>query len=143
MTTDARQSNLENLQERLHPRCRLCGRENARGYHLAFTACEDGSVQADVLCGPEHMGYEGRLHGGVVSSLLDSAMTNCLFSHGVRAFTAELKVRYHHPVGIGVPATVRAWREETCSKLHLLKAELVQNGEKKASASAKFMESRG
>lgn len=143
MITDTRQNNLESLQARLHSRCRLCGRENAAGFHLTFTACEDGSVQAGVLCGPEHMGYEDRLHGGVVSSLLDSAMTNCLFSHGVHAFTAELKVRYHHPVRVGVPVIVRAWREARCSKLHLLKAELVQNGEKKASASAKFMESRG
>jgi acyl-coenzyme A thioesterase PaaI-like protein len=34
------------------------------------------------------------LHGGVISSILDGTMTNCLFAHGTVAVTAELRVRF-------------------------------------------------
>lgn len=43
--------------------------------------------------------YEGQLHGRVISSLLDAAMTHCLFHHGIEAVTGELYVRFvfFHP----------------------------------------------
>jgi hypothetical protein len=35
-------------------------------------------------------------------------MTHCLLAFGRTAVTAELTVKYNHPVAIGRPATVRA-----------------------------------
>jgi acyl-CoA thioesterase FadM len=54
--------------------------------------------------------------------------------------TAELTVRFKHPVATGRPATVRARLERDLGPLYLLEAELVQDGEVKATASAKFLE---
>jgi len=89
------------------------------------------------------MGYEDQLHGGVISSLLDSAMTNCLFSHGKTAVTAELKVRYRKPVLVGVNAVIRAWIHESFSRLCILKAEVLQDDEVKVKATGKFVEQTG
>jgi acyl-coenzyme A thioesterase PaaI-like protein len=75
----------------------------------------------------------------MVSTLLDAAMTNCLFAHGFAAVTAELTVRFLRPVAAHRPVTVNAWIEKSWRRLHLLAAELRQEGELMATATAKFV----
>jgi uncharacterized protein (TIGR00369 family) len=101
---------------------------------------EDGSVQATFSCDKAFEGYANVLHGGLISCMLDGAMTNCMFAHGYAAVTAELNVRFHHPVVIGEFATVRAWIDRSRSGLHVLKAEIVQNQQVRATATGKFLE---
>ena len=67
-------------------------------------------------------------------------MTNCLFAQGSVAMTAELKVRYRKPVLIGQEMIIRAWITRSQPPLHLLEAELKQEGCIKAIASAKFLQ---
>ena len=64
--------------------------------------------------------------------LLDGAMTNCLFAHGQAAVTAELTVRYRHPVATQRPALLRAWIEESRAPLRVIAAEITQGGQIKA-----------
>jgi acyl-coenzyme A thioesterase PaaI-like protein len=85
-------------------------------------------------------GYPDMLHGGIICALLDGAMTNCLFAHGHAAVTAELKVRFRHPVVTKRPARVRAWIAKTFHPLHEMVAELVQEEQVMATARAKFVE---
>jgi acyl-coenzyme A thioesterase PaaI-like protein len=83
------------------------------------------------------------LHGGVIASLLDGAMTNCMFAYGTPAITAELAVRFRHPVIVNRPAKVRAWVERSSPPLHVLKAVVLQDERPKATAVGKFMEQAG
>ncbi|RPI62864.1 MAG: PaaI family thioesterase, partial [Planctomycetaceae bacterium] len=85
-------------------------------------------------------GYEDVLHGGVISSLLDGAMTNCLFAHGIVAVTAELVVRFRHPVAIDVPVSVIGRIVSSSPPLHITEAKVIQDGVVMAVAKAKFME---
>ena len=78
--------------------------------------------------------------GGVIASMLDGAMTNCLFAQGIVAVTGELTVRYWKPVLIGCELQLRAWIEGQHRPLYLMRAELAQQGCVNATASAKFME---
>jgi len=80
------------------------------------------------------------VHGGVIASMLDGTMTNCLFAQGIVAVTGELTVRYCKPVLIGCQLRLRAWIEEQHRPLYVMQAELTQEGCVKAAASAKFME---
>jgi uncharacterized protein (TIGR00369 family) len=105
-----------------------------------FHPSGDGGVQATFDCRKAYEGYANVVHGGVVSALLDGAMTNCLFSHGHPGVTAELVVRFRHPVRTDTAATVRAWIERCAPPLHILKAELLQDQQLKATARGKFME---
>jgi len=107
---------------------------------LEFDVNGDGSVTASFLGNAALEGYQGLLHGGMIASLLDGAMTNCLFAHGLVAVTAELKVRYSNPVKTGCEMAVRAWIEEPHPPLYLMRAELKQEHCVKAIASAKFIE---
>jgi len=124
----------------VHPACVVCGRTNARGLRLRYSRGEGDGVQAELDCDGSLEGYGGRLHGGVIAAALDGAMTHCLFALGRTAVTAELTVRFKHPVATGRPATVRAWLERDLAPLYLLQAELVQDGAVKAAAAAKFLE---
>jgi uncharacterized protein (TIGR00369 family) len=140
VTTESFQDGLEQVRGHAHPNCAICSPSNERGLHLEFSADGDGRVQARFECEAAFEGYASMLHGGVLASLMDGAMTNCMFAHGATALTAELNVRYRHPVLIGTPATVRAWIDRSSPPLHVLKAEIVQGAQVKATACGKFME---
>jgi len=102
--------------------------------------CADGSVEAVFRCTEAFQGYTGILHGGVTCALLDGIMTHCLFAHDVNAVTAQLTVRFRYPIVIGKPVRVRARRKSFHAPLHVVEAELTQNGQIKATAAAKFLE---
>lgn len=133
-----RQAALDQARESAHPQCVACG--STHGARLHFVALEDGTVETAFAGGELYQGYPGFLHGGVIATLLDAAMTNCLFSQGRVAMTAELAVRYHRPVAADRGCTVRARLERAWGPLYVLQAELIQDGEMRVSATGKFME---
>lgn len=127
------------LRYRAHPSCVVCGSANPHGLGIEFTCAADGSVRGELADATGFQGYTGQVHGGIIAALLDGAMTNCLFAHACEAMTAELKVRYRHPVLAAAAITVRARLAESHGPLLLLRAELVQHGRVKATATGKFM----
>jgi len=54
-----------------HPNCVVCGRENPRGLHLQFGLTDDDSVECNFYFSKALEGYPGRLHGGVIASVLE------------------------------------------------------------------------
>lgn len=84
----------------------------------------------------------GSSTGGVIASLLDSAMTNCLFRKGIRAVTGELKIRYRHPVPCHAELELRAWVVRDNNPLFLVESELLMEERIMAKASAKFMKKK-
>lgn len=125
-----------------HPFCFVCSASNPLGLAVRFETEEDGAVFASFLAPHALEGYPGLLHGGLVAAMLDGAMTHCLFSRGIKALTAELQVRYPHPVTIGEGLTVRAWLESSRHGMHRLRAEVVQAGRVCARAQGKFLVAR-
>lgn len=121
-----------------HGACIMCGGDNPRSLKLAFVSDETGSVEAVFTPQAHLQGFEGILHGGVTAALLDSAMTNCLFNCGVRAVTADLRVRYPHPVPVGSELKVRAWMTGAHVPLYYMKAEITVGGHILAWAHATF-----
>jgi acyl-CoA thioesterase FadM len=66
-------------------------------------------------------------------------MTNCLFAHGIRALTVELRVRYQASIPAVEELTVRAWLESSHHGILELAAEITQGGSVKARAQGKFI----
>lgn len=127
-------------RSRRHPHCWVCSASNEHGLAVEFLEKGKGAVQGTFPCDEKFTGYPGFLHGGVVSALLDGAMTNCLMARGTPGLTGKLEVRFLKPVLIGTPVKVRAWLEKSRGTLHILAAELIQDGEVLATAGGKFME---
>ena len=130
---------LEATRSYAHPDCIVCSPDHPDGLNLAFACLPDGGVEATFACEAHWTGYPGYVQGGIVSSLLDGALTNCLFAHGRVSLTAELTVRFLGPLLVGEPAEVRARLERDRPRLQVLTAEVEQGGEVKATARAKFL----
>ena len=124
--------------EKDHEWCLLCGSRNPRSLKLKFEPGEEG-VRAVFTPGPDLQGYSGILHGGIVSALLDSAMTHCLFNSGIKAVTGDLHVRFLHSVPCSQPLEIRASIISSRPPLYRLKSELLQDKKIMARAEAKFM----
>jgi uncharacterized protein (TIGR00369 family) len=128
------------LRRQSHPDCYVCDPANGHGLGLEFRAAEDGAVEATFPCQPAFASYPGMLHGGMICMLLDGAMTNCLFAHGLIAVTVDMNVRFRQPVAVSRPAVVRAWLESKNSPVYQVAAELSQGGHVAATATARFIE---
>lgn len=130
---------LERTRAAAHAKCFFCGTERPAGIRLEFRESADGSVSARFEGGTAFEGYPETIHGGVVAGLLDSAMTNCLFSRGIVAVTAELTVRYLNPVRFDQPTLVTAAITGVRGPLYYMRAELAQGPRLMARAKATFM----
>jgi acyl-coenzyme A thioesterase PaaI-like protein len=139
MSMHLSQQRLADTRAAAHARCVVCGSRDGAGSRVRFTATDDGGVSASFVVGESYEGYPGILHGGVIATLLDAAMTNCLFAQGRRGLTADLHVRYRHPVHSGQPCFLRAWIESATAPLYVLRAELRQGELLRATAVAKFL----
>ena len=82
--------------------------------HLHFFWIPNG-VMAFFTPKPEHQSYNGRMHGGLITVLLDEIMGNYLFKkEGVPAYTARIDLRFRTPVQIGT--TIRCEGHEVKRK---------------------------
>ncbi len=82
--------------------CYVCGRKNPRGLAVDFEIDrETKSIRGRFTPQKEHQGYEGIVHGGILSALLDEAMVKLAFSLGISAVTAEMTVKFKSPASPG------------------------------------------
>lgn len=126
------------LRKFFHPNCVVCGSGNICGLNLEFEIERDLSVRADFVFSEEYEGYRGVIHGGIISTILDGAMCNCMFANGKVAVTAEMTVRYRQAVVIGERAEVRARMTRRCGPLYFVEAQVTQNGQIKTTAKSKY-----
>lgn len=98
------------------PLCPVCGdpTTNPATLGLRFAVDEEtGAVEAGVTFSPEHMGYAGRVHGGLLAMVLDEAMAwACAFRAKSFCTTGELKLKLKGPVPPNTALTVRAWVDQ-------------------------------
>lgn len=117
--------------------CFICGVKNIAGVHVRFYNTVNDLGEPEVLAcftgQPAHQGYPGRMHGGVISGILDETMGRAInavdahtHEHEQRVrrsnvdpdsaavyaetewgVTAELTVRFQQPVPLGVELTAR------------------------------------
>jgi uncharacterized protein (TIGR00369 family) len=88
--------------------CFVCGESNPAGVHVHFYEQEDGSVLARFTGKEHHQGYPGRMHGGVITAVMDEVMGRAIMiRHGetVWGVTGELHIRFRRPVPLGVELT--------------------------------------
>lgn len=121
-----------------HADCIACRDRSHGGLGLRFSEHAEGGVTARFDCDKAYQGYSDRVHGGILATLVDAAMTQCLLAMATPGVTARLDVRFRHPVQIGDEAEVRAWLERASASYFVLRAEVRQNGRICATARGLF-----
>lgn len=101
-------ANLRELGVSFEHWCFACGRQNPTGLQLDFDVSQDRAT-ARYTGVERHQGYDGYLHGGVVTALLDETMGWAFFQRGVWGVTARLTVAFRAPVVLGQELLVSGW----------------------------------
>lgn len=125
-----------------HKNCFACGNKhnNPDSLALNFIQTESGLVKAQINLGKTYQGYSGKLHGGIISTLLDAAMCHYLFYQQIEAMTADLQVRFLQPISINQDIEVSAHLDSVKRKIYLLNGQITYQGKLCASAKGKFMQ---
>ena len=80
--------------------CFACGPRNGPGLQLSFERDGD-KVTTTFLVGEEYQGFQGYLHGGITSAILDEAMRRVSLLENRWTLSERLDVRFRHPILIG------------------------------------------
>jgi len=121
-------------------RCYVCGKQNPAGLAVAFELNADArTISARFTPSEIHQGFEGIVHGGILSSLLDEAMAKLAFSLGIQAVTAELTVKFKSPAAPGEELRVSGRLIQETKKLVLAEATITRGPVVIAEAKGKLL----
>lgn len=89
--------------------CFARGPDNPHGLRLRFETSGEGESAAEWVPEAFTEGFRGIVHGGIVSTVLDEAMSKAVAAAGLPALTAELRVRLRRHVVPRHSVRVRGW----------------------------------
>ncbi len=123
--------------------CFVCGESNPAGVHVRFYEQEDGSVLSRFTGLEHHQGYPGRMHGGVITAILDETIGRAImirYGEAIWGVTAELNLRFRKPVPLGVELTAVGQIVSENSRLFEGRGELLlPDGSVAVEAAGKFV----
>ena len=127
--------------------CFACGEENPISLSLKFEEISENKVKAEFTPGEYHQGYDGIIHGGLTATLLDEAMAHVIGFKGIKAFTAELNIRFRKEIKIGekleIVGKYKSSKKSSIANVHYAEAEIFdEDGSLRAKAEAKFIEAQ-
>ncbi len=116
------------LQHTAQNRCFGCGPSNPHGLQLKFLIDEDGTIVCETVVSADFCGHPGCLHGGIIATLLDEAMSKAVRASGVASMTRRLEVEYLKVVPSAAPIrivgrVVRTEGRKRWAEAHILDAE--------------------
>jgi uncharacterized protein (TIGR00369 family) len=87
--------------------CFVCGENNSDGLRLIFEIDkEKQNLKTTFVSSPTFQGWDGIVHGGIISTLLDEAMAKLVYELGFQAVTASLEIKFKKPAPILEPLLV-------------------------------------
>ena len=135
--------NLKPLHHTAQNRCFGCGPANPTGMHLEFFITDDGSVVCLPAVPDTFEGPPGYVHGGIIATLLDEAMSKAVRVRGHTAMTRQMDVEYLRPVPSGVPIRIEARLVHSEGRKHWTEAKILNaHGVTLAAGKGLFVEVR-
>ena len=119
--------------------CFACSPRNPIGLKLVFE--QDGEICRTIFtAGPEHQGWSGVVHGGLVATLLDEVMAQWLWVRGITTMTAEMTTRYSKAMPVGESLTIEGNLVSEKGRLVEMAGKIIlPDGTVAARATAKFL----
>ena len=103
--------------------CFACGDTNPIGMRLHIELGE-GTASTTWTPGRDFVGWEDKVHGGLLATLLDEVMAWAPSSYDSWAVTAEMNIRYRSPANPGEELTARAWVEQRRRRIYHVRGEV-------------------
>jgi uncharacterized protein (TIGR00369 family) len=122
--------------------CMVCGRDNPFSLKARFYELDDGELLGVFEPMDIHQSYPGRVHGGVLSAMLDETIGRAVNLEDMDAWgvTVELTVRFRKPVPLGEEVRVLARITKDSRRLFEGSGEIVlQDGTVAAEATGRYM----
>jgi acyl-coenzyme A thioesterase PaaI-like protein len=123
--------------------CLVCGRDNPHGLRLDLHVDpQTSTVRVELTPRPEHIGFEGIVHGGVLATVLDEAMVWAATWAGRRfCVCAELTTRFRREAAVGRQLLIEAKIESNRPRLIITSGEVrdVVSGEVVAIGNGKYI----
>ena len=122
--------------------CVICGMLNTSGVRAQFYNMEDGSVGGLFTFRSEHQSYPGRVHGGMLASMIDELAGRVLWTDhpDLIAVTMDINVKYRKPVPYDVPLKGRGMYVEKLSRAYSAKCSVMDmDGNVLADGVAKYL----
>lgn len=139
-------STVENLTPLAHAaqnRCFGCGQANPVGLHLEFLLAADDSVVSLAAIPDAFEGPPGYLHGGIIATLLDEAMSKAIRARGITAMTRHMEVDYLRPIPSRAPLRLEGHVTRNEGRKHWIEARILDvNGTTLAHGKGLFIEVR-
>jgi uncharacterized protein (TIGR00369 family) len=88
--------------------CFACGTLNVSGIGLVHHV-EPGRSWTELTLDRRFEGWEGIVHGGIVSTILDEVMAWSLVGQDSWGVTARMSVEFRRPVEVGTPIRADGW----------------------------------
>jgi uncharacterized protein (TIGR00369 family) len=124
-------------------RCFGCGQANPVGLHLEFMLAADGSVVSLATIPNTYEGPPGYLHGGIIATLLDEAMSKAVRARGMIAMTRRLEADYLRPVPSGSAIRIEGRVVRDDGRKHWVEARILnEEGTALAEGKGLFIEIR-
>jgi len=105
--------------------CFGCGEANLSGLRLKFFVDEARQVVCRARLAKRFEGPPGHVHGGVIATILDEAMSKANRVHDVVAMTRQMDVEYLLPVPLRQTITVMGRRASHDGRKNYCEAEIV------------------
>ena len=98
-------------KQRNSKNCFICGLDSSCGVRAPFYSMEDGSCATIFKFKFEHQSYPGRVHGGIISALLDEVMGRAIWTSEPTTFgvTTTMSITYRKPVNYDTPLKARGY----------------------------------
>ncbi len=121
--------------------CFVCGPKNPNGLKLSFEIDkEKQTVKTTFVASPTFQGWDGIVHGGIITTLLDEAMAKLVYELGFQSVTASLEIRFKKPAPILEPLSVFGMLTEVSKRVIRAKAHVAkENGTILATGTSTFL----
>lgn len=119
--------------------CFACGGQNRIGMRLEIELGE-GTARTTWTAAPDYVGWEDKIHGGILATLLDEVMAWAPSSYDSWAVTAEMKIRFRAPANPGEELSAEARVRSRRRRIYEVHGEVHgQDGRLVAEADGRFL----
>jgi uncharacterized protein (TIGR00369 family) len=119
--------------------CFACGDKNPIGMRLHIELGE-GTATTTWTPGEDYVGWEDKVHGGLLATMLDEVMAWAPSSYDSWAVTAEMNIRFRSPANPGETLTARGWVDQRRRRIYHVRGEVRgQDGRLVADAQGRFL----